>query len=210
MHLKARRHLSKNEPRWKFVFEKIRPIKLEPREDVEPMEALCRSIIYQQLAGKAAATIYGRWRALFGSRHPTAEQILKIKAEKMRAAGVSANKQKALRDVAQTRLEGLVPSRRETESLSDRELIDHLTQVHGVGEWTVQMYLLFYLGRPDVWPVGDLGVRNGHGILLNKRKIITPRELEKWGEKFGPYRSFAALYLWRLADLKKAGDWKTR
>lgn len=205
---KARKHLKEAYPEFQNAFQKIKLIQLEPRENIEPFEALARSIIYQQLSGKAAGTIHKRFLELFtanvrSKKHPKPEDILKMSSDKMRSAGVSLNKQKALLDLSQKTLDGVVPTRKKAEDLSNEDLIARLTEVHGIGEWTVQMMLLFYLGRTDIWPTKDLGVQNGHRILLNKKKNIVPLKLLKWGEPLAPYRSYAALYLWQLADLDK-------
>ncbi len=182
--------------------------KLEPR-DISPYEALTRAIIFQQLSGKAAATIHGRFLGLFGGdAAPEPARLLRASEEKLRSAGVSRNKALALKDLARRVKAGDVPSRAECDALSDAEIIARLSSVRGVGEWTAQMFLLFTLARPDIWPTGDLGVRKGWAIACARcadedaaiGALPAPRELETAGAPLAPFRSYAALYLWRITD----------
>jgi DNA-3-methyladenine glycosylase II len=173
------------------------PTAFEKRKD--PYRALVRSVVYQQLSGKAAATIHGRVLALFPDKdHPDPEDLIKAPVELLRSAGLSRQKTAALKDVAQKRLEGIIPEARKLTRLSDDEIIARLTQARGVGRWTVEMYLIFTLGRPDVLPIDDLGVRKGAEKLY--RRSFTPKELGKYGERWGPWRSAAAWHLWRVVD----------
>lgn len=160
-----------------------------------------QSIVYQQLNGKAAATIHGRVLALFGGKPLTPKRLLKIPEAKLRGAGLSANKLRAVRDLAEKTLSGVVKPRKELEALTDAEIIARLTEVRGIGEWTVQMFLMFKLGRPDVLPTGDYGVRKAFGLLYRKNgKLPPPSVLEKHGKKWAPYRTVASWYLWRRLD----------
>jgi 3-methyladenine DNA glycosylase/8-oxoguanine DNA glycosylase len=173
---------------------------LEPR-DISPYEALTRAIIFQQLSGKAASTIHRRFLELFGSETaPPPKRLLRATEEKLRSAGVSRNKALALKDLAARTLDGTVPDLAECAALSDEEIVTRLAAVRGVGAWTAQMFLLFTLARPDVWPSTDLGVRKGWAIAGGLEEMPPPRELDGIGAGFAPYRSYAALYLWRLTD----------
>ncbi|MBI4061880.1 MAG: DNA-3-methyladenine glycosylase 2 family protein [Elusimicrobia bacterium] len=171
-------------------------------EDQDTFESLVQSIVYQQLNGKAAATIHGRVLALFGGgKTLTPKRLLKTPAARLRGAGLSANKLRAMRDLARKCLDGAVAPRRELEALSDAEIIARLTQVRGVGEWTAQMFLMFKLGRPDVLPSGDYGVRKAFGLLYRRSgRLPPPSALEKHGRIWAPYRSVASWYLWRRLD----------
>ena len=172
-----------------------------PSLRVRPFDALAESIAYQQLSGKAAATIWGRVRALYPKRkYLDPKLVLATPDEKFRAAGLSGSKTAALKDLADKTIDGTVPSGRALEKMSDEEIIERLTQVRGIGRWTVEMLLLFDLGRPDVWPIHDYGVRKGFAKTFRKRKLPTPKELEKHGEKWRPFRSYAAWYFWRALD----------
>ncbi len=168
----------------------------------DTFESLVQSIVYQQLNGKAAATIHARVLALFGGgKGLTPRRLLKMPAAKMRGAGLSANKLAAMRDLAEKTLSGVVRPRRELETLSDAEIIERLTAVRGVGVWTAQMFLMFRLGRPDVLPTGDFGVRKGFGLLYRKSgRLPPPSALEKHGRVWAPYRSVASWYMWRKLD----------
>lgn len=159
-----------------------------------------QSIVYQQLNGKAAATIHGRVLALFDGA-PTPKQLLRIPAARLRGAGLSANKLLAMRDLAEKCLSGVVPPREQLEPLTDAEIIARLTEVRGVGEWTAQMFLMFKLGRPDVLPAGDYGVRKAFGLLYRKSgRLPPPSAVEKHGRLWAPYRTVASWYLWRRLD----------
>jgi len=173
------------------------PTKFERAND--PYRALVRAVTFQQLSGKAASTIHGRLLALFeGKDHPDPADILAINETKLRAAGLSRQKIAAIRDISQKRIEGVIPEAKALHKLSDDEIIERLTAARGVGRWTVEMYLMFTLGRPDVLPVDDLGVRKGAEKLY--RRSFTPKELAAYGERWAPHRSAAAWHLWRIAD----------
>jgi DNA-3-methyladenine glycosylase II len=178
-----------------------RRYKITPSLRVRPFDALAESIAYQQLSGKAAATIWGRVRALYPKRkYLDPKLVLATPDDKLRAAGLSGSKTAALKDLAAKTIGGTVPSGRALEKMTDEEIIERLTEVRGIGRWTVEMLLLFDLGRPDVWPVHDYGVRKGFAKTFRKRKLPTPKQMERHGEKWRPYRSYAAWYFWRALD----------
>jgi DNA-3-methyladenine glycosylase II len=165
----------------------------------DPYEALIRAVVFQQLSGKAANTIHGRVIALFpGKKHPDPEDLLKAKDETLRSAGLSRQKSAALKDIAQKRIDGIIPSAKALAKLDDEEIIARLTAARGVGRWTVEMYLIFSLGRPDVLPIDDLGVRKGASKMLGRD--LTPKELGEYGERWAPWRSAAAWHCWRAVD----------
>ena len=175
---------------------------ITPAVSIRPFDALAESIAYQQLSGKAAATIFGRVRALYPKRKwLDPEQLLATPDETLRAAGLSRAKTAALKDLAAKTIDGTVPAGRALFRMSDDEIITRLTAVRGIGRWTVEMLLLFDLGRPDVWPVDDYGVRKGFAKTFGRRKLPTPKQLMKFGEKWRPYRSVAAWYFWRALDI---------
>ena len=165
-----------------------------------PFHTLLRSITYQQLSGKAASTILGRVLALFPEAHPTPEALLELSPVRLRAAGLSRNKALALKDLAAKTLDGTVPPLRALKRLPDEQVIERLTEVRGVGRWTVEMLLIFTLGRPDVLPVTDLGVRKGFQQAYGMKRLPAFSTLERAGRAWAPYRSFAAWYLWRIVD----------
>ena len=174
---------------------------ITPTISVRPFDALAESIAYQQLTGKAAATIFARVRALYPKRKwLDPKQLLATPDETLRAAGLSRAKTAALKDLAAKTIDGTVPSGRALVRMTDDEIITRLTTVRGIGRWTVEMLLLFDLGRPDVWPVDDYGVRKGFAKTFGRRKLPTPKQLMKFGEKWRPYRSAAAWYFWRALD----------
>jgi 3-methyladenine DNA glycosylase/8-oxoguanine DNA glycosylase len=171
------------------------------RSKKSPFLALAESIAYQQLNGKAAATIYGRFHALYPGKGPTPEGVLETSDEAMRGAGLSRAKMLAIRDLAAKTLDGTVPTAARLRSLPDDEIIERLTQIRGIGRWTAEMLLMFRLGRPDVLPATDYGVRQGFAIAYRKRSLPTPAKLLQHGERWRPYRSVASWYLWRALDL---------
>jgi DNA-3-methyladenine glycosylase II len=178
---------------------------ITPAVSIRPFDALAESIAYQQLSGKAAATIFGRVRALYPKRKwLDPEQLLATPDETLRAAGLSRAKTAALKDLATKTIDGTVPAGRALIRMSDDEIVTRLTAVRGIGRWTVEMLLLFDLGRPDVWPVDDYGVRKGFAKTFGRRKLPTPKQLMKLGEKWRPYRSVAAWYFWRALDESNA------
>ncbi len=173
----------------------------------DPFRALAEAIAHQQLHGAAARTILARFVATCGKGpFPTAQEVLDVDTAKLRAAGFSGTKIAALRDLAAKCLAGIVPPRATLQKLGEEEIIGRLTQVRGIGRWTVEMLLLFQLGRPDVLPVDDFGVRNGFRLAYGLRDLPHPRALATFGERFAPWRSAAAWYLWRAVDLERAGN----
>ena len=200
-HEHADQHLSATDPRMAALIARSRRYNIVPAASIRPFDALAESIAYQQLSGKAAATIFGRVRAVFPKRKwLDPEQLLATPDDKLRGAGLSRAKTAALKDLAAKTIDGTVPSGRALLRMSDDEIIARLTQVRGIGRWTVEMLLLFDLGRPDVWPVDDYGVRKGFAKTFGRRKLPAPKRLMKIGEKWRPYRSVAAGYFWRALD----------
>lgn len=195
----AAAHVSRRDKRIGAVIRAHADLRLEPRRQRSPFHALMRAIIYQQLSGKAAATIHGRLLELF-SGPVTAEKLLRLKDSQIRGAGVSGGKMKALRDLAQRTVAGEVPSFARLRRMDDAEIIQQLTAVHGVGRWTVEMLLIFDLGRPDVLPVHDLGVRKGFAIAHKLLELPTPEELTEHAERWRPYRTVGSWYCWRATD----------
>src|SRR5215470_12545721 len=192
-HEHAHRVLRTSHPRMAELIARSRRYNIVPAVSIRPFDALAESIAYQQLSGKAAAKIFGRVRGLYPSRKwLDPEQLLATPDETLRAAGLSRAKIAALKDLAAKTIDGTVPSGRALIRMSDDEIIERLTAVRGIGRWTVEMLLLFDLGRPDVWPVDDYGVRKGFAKTFRRRKLPTPKELMKFGEKWRPYRSVAA------------------
>lgn len=174
------------------------------RKSFDTVDALARAILYQQLSGKAAATIVGRVEVAAGSLRLTHQALSGIDDATLRTCGVSGNKALALRDLAGRAQRGEVPAPRELSGLHHDEIIERLTAVRGIGRWTVEMLLMFRLGRPDILPVDDLGVRKGAQLLDRLEEMPKPRELAERGERWGPYRTLAGLYLWRIADAAQA------
>ena len=200
-HEEAHLHLSASDKRLAQLISHSRRYEIEPNLKVRPFDALAESIAYQQLNGKAAATIWKRVRALYPKRKwLDPAKVLATPDEQLRGAGLSRSKTAAIKDLAAKAVDGTVPSGRALLRMSDDEIIARLTQVRGIGRWTVEMLLLFDLGRPDVWPVDDYGVRKGFAKTFRKRKLPTPKQLMKHGEKWRPYRSVAAWYFWRALD----------
>ena len=171
---------------------------------MQPWQALVRSVAYQQLNGTAAQTIFNRFLALFpDTKFPTPEQIVAAPDEKMRGAGLSRAKTAAIKDIAAKTIAGVVPERRAITKLSDVEIVERLTMIRGVGPWTVEMMLMFTLGRLDVLPATDYGVRNGFAIVYGWKELPLPKDLLAHGERWRPYRSIAAWYMWQAVDLAK-------
>ena len=213
--------LSARDPKLGRLIERAGPFTLKLAGAQSPFEALLRSIIYQQLHGKAAAAIHAKLIAGFNEAglpaelgvHPSAQHILDAPNEQLRAAGLSHNKMLAVRDLAAKTLDGTVPTLRQIQRMSDEAIIEHLTQVRGIGVWTVQMMLMFRLGRSDVLPTNDYGVRKGFALTFGKLKPadkVTPADLpkaevmERRAKKWHPWCSVASWYLWRACDLAAA------
>ena len=195
------RHLAATDPRMAALIKRSLRYNVKPGRLVRPFDALAESTAYQQLNGKAAATIWKRVRALYPrSKYLDPRRVLETPDQKLRGAGLSRNKVAAIKDLAAKTIDGTVPSARGLAKMSDEEIIARLITVRGIGRWTVEMLLLFDLGRPDVWPVDDYGVRKGFAKTFGKRKLPKPKQLMKLGEKWRPHRSVAAWYLWRALD----------
>ena len=202
----AHKHLSENDPIMGQLILTHGLCELVPERGRSPFQSLVRAVAHQQLHGTAANSILARFKKLFpGRRFPRAEDLAGVTDAQMRACGFSFAKIKAIRDIAEKTLSGVIPSGREIMKLPDEEIILRLTEVRGVGRWTVEMLLIFQLGRPDILPVGDFGVRNGFRLAYKRRSMPTPKELLKFGERWRPHATTAAWYLWRAADGKGEG-----
>jgi len=195
--------LASSDKRLGILIERVGPCHLKPKKRRSPFESLVQSVAYQQLNGTAAAIILGRVKALYpGKRFPSPEDLLATPDEKLRAAGLSRAKTAAIKDIAAKTLEGIVPTSRAIVRMSNEEIFDRLTTVRGVGPWTVEMLLIFTLGRTDVLPSTDYGVRKGFALTYGWKELPTPKELLKHGEKWKPHRTTAAWYFWRALELK--------
>lgn len=193
-------HLKAADPILEGLINRIGPITLRARR-VPVFQSLAQAIIYQQLHSKAADTILSRFKALFGDGlFPSPEKVLAIDLERLRSAGLSRPKATYIRGIAEKAASGSLPTLKECDELTNAEILQRLTEMKGVGRWTVEMFLIFNLGRLDVLPVHDLGVRRGFQIAYSKRKMPEPEQLESFGEKWRPYRTVAARYLWRAVD----------
>lgn len=205
MHAAAESHLSKICPLMRRLIKSHGPCALEvnPRQ---PWEALVCAVAHQQLNAKAADSILRRFRALYPrGRFPTPAAVLKTPEDSLRASGFSRGKIMSIRDIAEKTLAGVVPGRAAALRLSDEELIERLVTVRGVGRWTVEMLLIFTLGRGDVFPCDDFGVRNGYRLAMKLPDLPRPRELRDVCSRWAPHRTLAAWYLWRAADNGDAG-----
>jgi DNA-3-methyladenine glycosylase II len=204
----ALRHLRRDAV-LKRVIRQVGPFTLKPVQR-QPYEALVRAIAHQQVHGRAAEAILGRFIALCPEAgFPTPESVLALTPEAMRSAGLSANKVLAIRDIAEKAALGVIPNRAAARRLSDEVLIERLVALRGVGRWTVEMLLIFTLGRADILPVDDFGVREGYRVAAGLTEQPKPKLLAEIGEAWAPYRTTAAWYLWRAADLAKEGGFKT-
>jgi DNA-3-methyladenine glycosylase II len=204
-------HLKKNDPKLGALIERVGEFNLRLDASPSPFESLLESILYQQLHGKAAATIHRRVREFFGG-DPTPQQMIDVPDERLRGCGVSGNKIKAMKDLAAKTLDGTVPSHAAILKMPDADIVERLTEVRGIGSWTVEMLLIFRLGRPDVLPVTDYGVRKGYALTFLKLPKTRPVEaadlpkpdvLFRRGRRWAPFRSVASWYLWRACDLAK-------
>lgn len=203
----ATQALSASDPVLARLIAAVGPCGLVPDRTRSPYHHLTRAIAYQQLNGTAAATIFGRFLALFGEGgdFPAPDRVLAMPVARLRGCGLSAAKIAAVQDLARHAIAGTVPSTSELDGLEDAAIVERLTAVRGVGRWTVEMMLMFQLGRPDVLPVDDYGVRSGFRLAYGLRKLPAPRALAAWGMRWAPWRSVAAWYLWRAVDLAKEG-----
>ncbi|WP_296280904.1 DNA-3-methyladenine glycosylase [Pseudoxanthomonas sp.] len=195
-------HLARRDRRLGTWMKRIGYIAPQPtwKTSFDPVDALARAILYQQLSGKAAATIVGRVEAAIGSTRLHHDTLGSIDDAALRACGVSGNKTLALRDLALREQRGEIPTLRQMSTMHEDEIVAALVPVRGIGRWTVEMMLMFRLGRPDVLPIDDLGVRKGAQFVDRLDAMPTPKKLLERGEKWGPYRTYAAQYLWRIAD----------
>ena len=196
------RYLSQRDKGMARIIADVGDCTLEVRSNRSVFEYLCRSIIYQQLSGKAAGTIHGRMLDLFQRRRASAGALLKMPIAQLRSAGLSRSKALALYDLSERQAAGTLPARRQLNRMTDQEIVDCLCQVRGVGEWTVQMLLIFYLGRSDVLPSRDLGVQKGYQKMRRSRELPEPSLLTRAGLRWRPYRSIATWYLWRCLDIE--------
>ncbi len=194
-------HLRERDEKIKQLIAETAAFQIDVEQGQSPYEVLLEAITYQSISGKAAATIYGRIRALGkNGRPPTPQEMLKIRIAKLRKAGLSGAKAAAMKDLAQKTLAGIVPTHEEALKLSDEELVERLVSVRGIGAWTVEMFLIFRLGRPNVLPIHDLGVKKGWSVAYGKKHMPAPKELLKFGERWRPYRTVASWYMWRAFE----------
>ncbi|HWA93386.1 MAG TPA: DNA-3-methyladenine glycosylase, partial [Terracidiphilus sp.] len=207
-------HLCASDAKLANLIQKVGAFGLTLDKSPSPFESLLEAILYQQLHGKAAATIHRRVREYFGG-DPSPQALLSTPDEPLRACGVSGNKTKALHDLAAKTIDGTVPTHRAILKMSDAEIVKRLTAVRGIGQWTVEMLLIFRLGRPDVLPVTDYGVRKGFALTfmrvpksrpMEAADLPKPEVVLKRGKKWAPYRSVASWYLWRACDLAKSSS----
>jgi 3-methyladenine DNA glycosylase/8-oxoguanine DNA glycosylase len=201
-HIEAHAHLSRTDQRLARLIAQVGSFHFKLDECDSVYESLLEAIMHQSIAGKAAQAIYARIKA-FGSNGqcPTPTELLRVSEDDLRKAGLSRAKVASVRDLAQKTIDGVVPTLAEAEKMSDQELVDRLISVRGIGPWTVEMFLIFRLGRPDVLPIHDYGVQKGFALTYGKRRIPKPRELAKFGERWRPYRTVASWYMWRAVQL---------
>src|SRR6476661_2177962 len=195
-------HLGKRDRKLGAWMKRLGPIAADPRwrKPFDPVDALARAILYQQLSGKAASTIVGRVEAAIDSERFHCDTLARIDDAALRACGVSGNKTLALRDLAAREARGEIPTLRQMSTLDEDAIVAALVPIRGMGRGTVGLLLMFRLGRPDVLPVDDLGIRKGAQVVDKADGMPTPKELIARGERWGPYRTYASLYLWRIAD----------
>jgi methylated-DNA-[protein]-cysteine S-methyltransferase len=199
-------HLRASDAALARLIDTVGPFRMELKKTSSIFAMLAEAIVYQQLTGKAAATIFARLCALFPRAHhgPTAEQILRASDERLRGAGPSRSKLLSLRDLARRAKGGETPTLAEVHRMEDEAILSRLTEVRGIGRWTVEMLLIFRLGRPDVLPVDDYGIRKGFAIAFKKRELPAREDVEKRGARWKPYRTVASWYLWRAAERAKS------
>ena len=204
-HVAAHEFLSRTDKHLARVITQVGEFQFKLDECESPYESLLEAIAYQSISGKAAATIFARIKAL-GTNGvcPTPKEILSASIDALRKAGLSNAKAIAMKDLAQKTLDGVVPSLEQAHRMSDEELVKRLISVRGIGAWTVEMFLIFRLGRPDVLPIHDYGVQKGYALTYGKRHVSKPRELAKFGERWRPYRTVASWYMWRAVGLADA------
>jgi len=201
--------LAARDPQLAPLIKETQEFRIETDGADSPYETLLEAIAHQSISGKAAATIFGRIKALGSNgRPPSPEQMLKLRKPVLRRAGLSEAKALAMKDLAQKTIDGVVPTFEQAEKLSDEELVKRLVAVRGIGTWTVEMFLIFRLGRPDVLPIHDLGVKKGWSITYHKKHMPRPKELLAFGERWRPYRTVASWYMWRACQ--RAGSTAAR
>src|SRR5579862_2034142 len=198
------RELSRADRRLAKIIRKVGSFPTKRQKPQQPYQSLLQAIVYQQLAGQAAATIFGRVKALGANGFPTPEEILLLDETRLRGAGLSRQKIAAVKDLAAKTLDGTVPPLAKLRRMSEAEIHERLVQVRGIGEWSVQMFLMFRLGRPDVLPIRDLGIQKGFQHVYGHKEVPKPQIILKHGERWRPYRSIASWYLWRALDEKRA------
>lgn len=205
-------HLARRDRKLGAWMRRLGPIEadLRWRKPFDPVDALARAILYQQLSGKAAATIVGRVETAIGSRRFHCDTLARRDDADIRGCGVSGNKLLALRDLARREEAGEIPGLRRMSTMSEDAIVEALVPIRGIGRWTVEMMLMFRLGRPDVLPIDDLGIRKGTQVVDGQEAMPTPKELAARGECWRPYRSYASFYLWRIADEASAANTATR
>ena len=196
-------HLRQVDPILGHVIDRVGRATPGPRTEGTHLGAVARAIVFQQLSGRAAGTIHGRFEALFGGRAPTSSELLAVSDAQLRSVGLSRAKVVYLKDLAERAANGALPIDRLHE-LDDAAVFEALTSVKGIGRWTAQMFLMFRLGRPNVLPDLDLGVRTAIQIAYRLRRLPTPKEVTTRGAAWSPYASFAAWYLWRSLELPEA------
>ncbi|XUP37878.1 DNA-3-methyladenine glycosylase (plasmid) [Xanthomonas axonopodis pv. vasculorum] len=199
-------HLSRRDRALGAWMKRIGPIAPQSgwHKPFDPVDALARAILFQQLSGKAASTIVARVKVVIGAQRLHADTLGRIDDAALRACGVSGNKALALRDLARREALGEIPSLRKLAFMEDDAIVEALVPIRGIGRWTVEMMLMFRLGRPDLLPIDDLGVRKGAQCVDKQEHMPTPGELAARGERWGPYRTYAAFYLWKIADFSVA------
>jgi DNA-3-methyladenine glycosylase II len=201
----ALRHLRRVDPVMAQLMRRPGPYVVRPERGAGAYEALVQAVAHQQLTGKAARTILGRFYALYGGDCcPQPARLVETPDAALRGCGFSRAKTAALKDIAARSLDGSIPHRRALARMKDEAIIGRLIEARGVGRWTVEMFLMFTLGRPDVLPVDDYGVRLGYKIAYGKRTLPKPKSLAKIGEQWAPYRTTASWYLWRAVDMERA------
>ena len=200
-HVEAHAFLSRTDERLRALIERVGAFQFKLDECDSVYESLLEAIVYQSISGKAAATIFERVRALGSNGCPKPEEILRARPQTLRKAGLSKAKILAVKDLAKKTIDGIVPTLPEAEKMTNEELIARLISVRGIGAWTVEMFLIFRLGRPDVLPIHDYGVQKGYALTYSRRRIPKPKELLKFGERWRPYRTVASWYMWRAVQL---------
>lgn len=198
----ALRHLRRQDKTLAALIKRVGPFTMESRAHLTPFQGLLRAIVYQQLSGLAAASIDRRLKALFPGKRASAKRLLELDDETLRGVGLSRSKVASVQDLATKALDGVVPNRRQLASMGDEAIVEQLVSIRGIGRWTAEMLLIFNLGRPDVLPVADLGVRKGYMLHVGDDEMPTLNALQAQGERWRPYRSVASWYLWRACELE--------